>query len=269
MSSILRTGSGLPWWTHGGLVAAAPPVGPQPGDKSGAMLGIDLRKGFTLSGSLITGIADQSGNNRNVVFSSGQEATLVANYLNGQNAMKFGAGSLGIFGTDFLWTSGSPRGVFMMLQNIAEAGTYYHVFVSMNLGVAGQNFTVNSSNDPAYGLNFGIVNSNTLPMISGADITSAAASFIVNWDGVAFATPSSFAAFINNTVQTITSGTGTNGNTSGGNWLNSYGNSPPPQFPATGCYLMQLWLYNSAITSTERATIFKPFVQTTYGITQS
>lgn len=251
---------------------AGPPA-PNPSQKTGGLIGLTLTKGVTFDGSnKITNITDQTGNGRDAVFASGQEAMYVPAYINGQAAAQLLSTTLGTMSTDNLIALGSARGIYMVIQNTTEAGTFYHSFVLLRTATANSNFDIVYSNDPSYNFFFGVVAGiSSLTMLPSivADITTNAASFILNWDGVSGEAPSSFDAYINNSVQVVASGTGVNNNAGNGNYINSYGATPPPVFPATNCYLMEFWLFDSLITPTERATIFKPYTQTTYGITQA
>lgn len=266
--------NGLPFWVKfGGKSTPPPPPIPTPLDKAGALWGFTARSGVSRVGTVVSQVNDPTGNARHTVFGSGKEATYVASHINGRPAIKTLATSLGDFGLDALWASGQARGFYALIQNTAEGSPYYHTFFSMRTAVVGVNFNFVYSTDPSYGFFFGLTTvapGALLPLItSPVDITSDGAAMIINWDGVDGQNPSSFAAYYNNASQTLASGTGGNTNSGSNNYVNSYGNLGAPAFPATDCFIMEAFLYDTPISGAERAAIFKPFTEGYYGITQS
>jgi hypothetical protein len=117
-----------------------------PTDLSGLSLWLKADAGVTLSGSNVTGWADQSGNGNNAsIGNSGQEPTFVSSFLNGKPAIEFnGEGQVMQIADsnslDFLNTS-----CFIVLQYIGQGtGNNIVYFKNANAG---------SPEDPAmYGM---------------------------------------------------------------------------------------------------------------------
>jgi hypothetical protein len=249
------------------------PAAPNPSQKTGIVAGFS-QKYVVQSGGVLTKMLDQSGNGYDATFGSGHEASYVANYLNGQAAVKMSATTFATFAAGInLFTVGSPLGIYLVLQNAVEAGTYYHCFLNLSTPVTNADFSIVYSNDPNYNFFFGVIPpvglATPVVQISGANITTNAVSLIFDYNGGSGVAAGSYAVYLNNASQSVAPTIGGANILTNGNYLNSLATSAPPEFPCTNSYLMECWIYNSQITSTERATIFKPYTVTTYGIAQS
>ncbi len=273
VSSMPHGRQALPWWAKTGKQPAAPvaPV-PQPSDKTGMLWGLDPRTGVTFSSGInVSQVADASGGTNHTTFAAGKEAEYQASYLTtGKPALKLLSTTLGIYGTTNFIGVGADHGLYVLLHNVAEGGTYYHTFLSLRTSVANNNQNIVISNDPSYGT-FGSILSGTFVVGNTgatATITAAPSALIWNYTGGVVSAAASYNSRLNNAALVLSVLAGGGNNNTNANQVNSYANSSPPQFPALNSYLLGAWLYDSPITNTEADTIFKPFAQS-YNMVQA
>lgn len=230
--------------------------------KTDGLFGVTGRNGVLRTGTSVTGWQDQTGNGRDVSFAGGKEAFYSAAYIDGLPGIQMLSTTVGTFGTTVLLDNATARGIYMVIKNTAEGGTYYHTFACFTTSVAASNLNIVISNDPSYGFFFNIIPGVAIGM-DHTELVTTDSALILNYDGVSATSASSYTAAINDVDKTVTAKAGGNSNSNNNNYINSYGNTGIPDFPATDSYIMELWLFGSVISTAERA-LFKAFGQYYY-----
>jgi len=231
--------------------------------KTDGIFGVTGRTGVMRTGTTVTGWQDQTGNSRDVSFASGKEAIYTASYIDGLPGIQLPSTCVGTFaGSTALLDNATPRGIYMVIKNTAEGGTYYHTFACFTTSVPFSNLNIVVSNDVNYGFFFNIIPGVAIGM-DNTELVTTNSAVILNYDGVSATSASSYTGIINDVSKSVTAKAGGNSNTNNNNYINSYGNGGLPDFPATDSYIMELWLFGSVISPAERA-LFKAFGQSYY-----
>lgn len=243
---------GLPWWARAGVAGDPPPPPWAPTDKLGLQFWFKADAGVTQASNLVSQWSDQSGNGWNATAAGSQRPTYTASALNSLPGISFpNLTWLSFGGTHAFFTSGSAFSIVMVWKNSTVGGTWYHVACSLYTPVATRQFAVLASNDVNYGdINWSYVGPNGTPaqtIKAAGDVTTAANSLFVSYNGGTTTSVGSWDAYLNNTA--LTEAAGGNSQSIGtdsrlGAWydggLNLIGS------------LYEIFAYNSALTPAER-----------------
>lgn len=203
VSSILRTGSGLPWWALGGVAKPAPPAAWNPGDES--LRYWQPMDKFSGSGGSLT-LLDQGPNSWDATVGGGTPA-IVPGVLNGNPVLRlngttdylsFAAGSV-------VMPIGSPSTVIIVAKGTLLTAGNFAALVTFATDTKYEGF-LNINNVGYANMFWGGGNASTTSYvgINGFDYSSAFYALVVTYNGAGdFSAAGNFTALENNTPQTV------------------------------------------------------------------
>lgn len=244
------------------LLAQAVVLEWEPDDKTGLRYWFEGDFGVTFDGSnLISNWTDQALVGDAIQATAAFQPLYVANALNGLAGTRWDATAGMIYGAGTVnFTIGTPTSMFVILQGVAQGGTWYATINTIKGSIASRNFSVILSNDVAYGnLNVayaGVGGVNTRVGISAAsaDLLSAPCSLVINYTGGDPELTASYTIYVNGVSQALSLPGGTHSHLGNYNALGSYGSNvdESPSFPFNGD-LYEIGGYSSEMSAGEIA----------------